>query len=159
MKKKLLIFGSTGSIGTQTLEIVRNHPQRFEVVGLSAYSNYKLLNKQIAEFKPKYATLSNEQVTGNIIGDVKAFYGSQGLIDMASEAEADVALTAIVGLAGLPVTIQCIKKKMTIALANKETLVGGGKVITTMIKEHGVDLIPVDSEHSAIFQCIQNDEN
>ncbi len=159
MKKKLLIFGSTGSIGTQTLEIVRNHPQRFEVVGVSANSNYKELNKQIAEFKPKYAALSNEEAKGTITGDVNAFYGQDGLIEMCREADADIALIAIVGLAGLPVTAECIKKKMTIALANKETLVGGGAYITQLAKDYGVEIIPVDSEHSAIFQCLQNEAN
>ncbi len=159
MKKKILLFGSTGSIGTQTLEIIKNHPELFEVVGLSANNNYKLLNEQIEYFKPKYAALGSSQLKGKIIGDVSEFYGASGLLNMVYEAEADIALIAIVGLAGLPVTIECIKKKMTIALANKETLVGGGRVITEMIKQYGVDLIPVDSEHSAIFQCIQNNEN
>jgi 1-deoxy-D-xylulose-5-phosphate reductoisomerase len=159
MKKKLLIFGSTGSIGTQTLEIVRKHPQRFEVAGLSANGNYELLNRQIAEFRPKYAALSDEAASGRIRDGAKAFYGSQGLINMCHEAEADVAVTAIVGLAGLPVTTECIKKGMTIALANKETLVGGGEYITKLAEKYGSDIIPVDSEHSAIFQCLQNDAN
>ncbi len=159
MKKKLLIIGSTGSIGTQTLEIVRNHPERFEVVGISAHSNYKLLNEQIAEFNPPYAALSDEDSFKNITGDVKAFCGKQGLIEMCREAEADIAVTAIVGLAGLPVTAECIKKQMTIALANKETLVGGGAYITKLARGNGVQIIPVDSEHSAIFQCLQNEEN
>ena len=154
-----MIFGSTGSIGTQTLEIVRKHPQRFEVAGLSANGNYELLNRQIAEFKPKYAALSDEAASGRIRDGAKAFYGSQGLINMCHEAEADVAVTAIVGLAGLPVTTECIKKGMTIALANKETLVGGGEYITKLAEKYGSDIIPVDSEHSAIFQCLQNDAN
>jgi len=159
MKKKLLIFGSTGSIGTQTLEIVRNHPELFEVVGLSAHSNYKLLNEQIAEFKPTYAALSDGKCKGMIEGAQHSFYGDGGLIDMCREAEADIALIAIVGLAGLPVTAECIKKRMTIALANKETLVGGGAYITKLAQEYGVSIIPVDSEHSAIFQCLQTVEN
>ena len=159
MKKKLLILGSTGSIGTQTLEIVRNHPQRFEVAGLSANGNYKLLNKQIAEFKPKCAALSDEKLSGKIDAGTKSFYGRGGLVQMCSETEADIAVTAIVGLAGLPVTAECIKKGMAIALANKETLVGGGAYITNLAKEHSADIIPVDSEHSAIFQCLQNGTN
>ena len=159
MIKKLLIFGSTGSIGTQTLEIVRNHPGHFEVAGLSANGNYKLLNEQIAEFKPKYAALSDERLKGKIEGGVKAFYGTQGLIDMCHEAHADTAVVAIVGLAGLPVTAECIKAGMEIALANKETLVGGGEYITKLAHKQDVNIIPVDSEHSAIFQCLQNDEN
>ena len=159
MKKRILIFGSTGSIGKQTLEIVRNHPQLFEVAGLSANRNYELINRQIAEFKPKYAALSDKTAKGKISGVKRAFYGEQGLINMCREAEADIAVTAIVGLAGLPVTAECIKKGLTIALANKETLVGGGAYITKLAAEHGVDIIPVDSEHSAIFQCLQNDAN
>ncbi len=159
MKKKLLILGSTGSIGTQALEIVRNHPDRFQVVGISAHSNYKLLNEQIAEFSPEYAALSDEDAFKHILGDAKTFGGKQGLIDMCREADADIAITAIVGLAGLPITAECIKKKMTIALANKETLVGGGAYITNLAKEYGVSIIPVDSEHSAIFQCLQNEQN
>ena len=159
MKKKILLFGSTGSIGTQTLDIIKRYPELFSVVGLSANSNYNLLNEQIAQFKPKLVALSSPESKGQIIGDVKKFYGTQGLQDLISEADADIACIAIVGLAGLPVTIDCIKKKMTIALANKETLVGGGRVITQMIEDYDVDLIPVDSEHSAIFQCLQNKEN
>ena len=159
MKKRLLIFGSTGSIGTQTLEIVRNHPHLFEVVGISANSDYKTLNNQIEEFNPEYAALADEAVLGKIEGVKHALYGSKGLLDMARDASANIAVTAIVGLAGLPVTEQCIKRGMTIALANKETLVGGGAYITKLADEHKVDIIPVDSEHSAIFQCLQNEAN
>ena len=159
MKKKLLIFGSTGSIGTQALEIVRNHPQLFEVAGLSANGNYELLNRQIAEFKPGYAVLSDERAKGRIEGAKHALYGQEGLLTMCREAEADIAVTAIVGLAGLPVTAECAKRGMTIALANKEALVGGGAYVTKLAADNGADIIPVDSEHSAIFQCLQNDDN
>lgn len=158
-KKKILLLGSTGSIGVQTLDIIKNHPDRFEVVGISANQNYSRLNEQIQYFKPKFAALSNPDVKGKITGDVKEFYGKDGLLEMCRQADADIAVIAIVGLAGLPATIQCIKKKMTIALANKETLVGGGAVVTKMVRDSGVDLIPVDSEHSAIFQCLQTKAN
>jgi 1-deoxy-D-xylulose-5-phosphate reductoisomerase len=128
-------------------------------VGISANQNYNRLNEQIQQFKPKFAALSDPKVKGKITEDVIQFYGSDGLLEMCKHAEADIAVIAIVGLAGLPATIECIKKKMTIALANKETLVGGGAVVTKMIEDYGVNLIPVDSEHSAIFQCLQTTEN
>ncbi len=159
MRKKILLCGSTGSIGIQVLDIIKNNPELFDIVGLSANTNYKLLNEQIAYFKPEFAALSGIDCKGKIEGSVKTYYGKNDLLEMCSDVEADIALIAIVGLAGLPVTIECIKKKMLIALANKETLVGGGEVITKMLKDYDVELIPVDSEHSAIFQCLQTKEN
>ncbi len=122
-KKKILVLGSTGSIGTQTLDVVRHYPDRFEVVGLCANSSYELLNKQINEFSPKYVGLGNSSLADKLIApSSKTYLGEDGIIDMCHECGADIVVCAMVGLAGLKSTVACIKEKMTIALANKETL-------------------------------------
>ena len=159
-KRKIVILGSTGSIGTQTLDIIENHSDEFEVVGISGNSNYTLLNEQIEKFKPVYCAIGDESLAKHLIdSDTKILTGQRGIIEMCSLCGADIAVCAIVGIAGIESTIACIQNKMIIALANKETLVAGGKLVTELAQQHNVPVYPVDSEHSAIFQCIQNDEN
>lgn len=165
-KRKISLLGSTGSIGTQTLEIVEEKPHLYEVTALAAGSNIDLVAKQTVQFKPKVVSIQHGdsipalQAKLEELGLPKSeqpelVYGSDGIVAAATEENADVVVTGIVGCAGLLPTVEAIKKKKTIALANKETLISGGPVIVPMLKEYGVDMVPADSEHSAIFQCLQ----
>ena len=159
-KRKIVILGSTGSIGTQTLDIVSRHLDEFKVVGISGNSRHELLNEQIEKFKPQYCAIGDASLAGHLDSTrTKILSGRQGIIDMCNLCGAEIAVCAIVGIAGLESTIACIKNGMTIALANKETLVAGGKLVTDLAKKHNVPIYPVDSEHSAIFQCLQNSDN
>lgn len=157
--KKIAILGSTGSIGTQTLEIVRNNAD-LSVVALAAGRNVELMEKQIREFAPKLAVMWSKEAAEDLRArikdtDVKAACGMEGLIEAATLPEAEVLVTAIVGMIGIRPTIAAINAGKTIALANKETLVCAGHIIMPLIKEKKVPLLPVDSEHSAIFQSLQ----
>lgn len=157
--KKIAILGSTGSIGTQTLEIVRNNAD-LSVVALAAGRNVELMEKQIREFAPKFAVMWSKEAAEDLRArikdtDVKVAYGMEGLIEAATLPEAEVLVTAIVGMIGIRPTIAAINAGKTIALANKETLVCAGHIIMPLIKEKKVPLLPVDSEHSAIFQSLQ----
>ena len=158
--KKIAILGSTGSIGTQTLEIVRNNAD-LSVVALAAGRNVELMEKQIREFAPKLAVMWSKEAAEDLRArikdtDVKVACGMEGLIEAATLPEAEVLVTAIVGMIGIRPTIAAINAGKTIALANKETLVCAGHIIMSLIKEKKVPLLPVDSEHSAIFQCLQD---
>ena len=162
MMKKIVILGSTGSIGTQTLEVVRNHPD-MNIIGLSCGSNIDLLEKQIREFKPLYAVVDNLTAANDLalrIKDcnTKVASGMNGLCELAACKESDTLVTAVVGMLGLRPTIAAIREHKTICLANKETLVTAGHLIMPMVKENNVSLFPVDSEHSAIFQCLQGNQ-
>lgn len=162
MMKKIVILGSTGSIGTQTLEVVRNHPD-MNIIGLSCGSNIDLLEKQIREFKPLYAVVDNLTAANDLalrIKDcnTKVTSGMNGLCELAACKESDTLVTAVVGMLGLRPTIAAIREHKTICLANKETLVTAGHLIMPMVKENNVSLFPVDSEHSAIFQCLQGNQ-
>lgn len=156
--KKISILGSTGSIGTQTLDIVRINND-VEVVALSAYKNIDLLEKQIREFKPKVVAIW-EEADAKILSDkvkdlnVKVSFGMEGLIEVATVCDADIVVTAVVGMIGIEPTVAAIKAKKDIALANKETLVCAGHIIMPLAKDMGINIYPVDSEHSAIFQCL-----
>ena len=155
--KTINLLGSTGSIGVQTLDVARR--QGYKIAALAAYSDYKKLEEQIREFKPTFAALVDENAAKELktrVADmpVKILSGSEGVSFCAAEAEGDTVLNAVVGMAGLKPTLDAIKAKKTIALANKETLVAGGELVTKAVKENGVKLLPVDSEHSAIFQCL-----
>lgn len=156
--KKISILGSTGSIGTQTLDIVRINND-VEVVALSARKNIDLLEKQIREFKPKVVAIW-EEADAKILSDkvkdldVRVCFGMDGLIEVASVCDADIVVTAVVGMIGIEPTIAAIKAKKDIALANKETLVCAGHIIMPLAKDMGINIYPVDSEHSAIFQCL-----
>lgn len=157
--KKITILGSTGSIGTQTLEIVRNNAD-LSVVALAAGRNVELMEKQIREFAPKFAVMWSKEAAEDLRArikdtDVKVACGMEGLIEAATLPEAEVLITAIVGMIGIRPTIAAINAGKTIALANKETLVCAGHIIMPLIKEKKVPLLPVDSEHSAIFQSLQ----
>ena len=157
--KKIAILGSTGSIGTQTLEVVRENKD-IEVLGLAAGNNIKLLEEQIREFSPKIVAVWSEEKAAELkerISDlnVKVVCGMDGLIEVSVYPESEILVTAIVGMIGLRPTIAAIKAKKDIALANKETLVTAGHIIMPLAKEYGVSILPVDSEHSAIFQSLQ----
>ena len=157
--KKIAILCSTGSIGTQTLEIVRNNAD-LSVVALAAGRNVELMEKQIREFAPKLAVMWSKEAAEDLRArikdtDVKVACGMEGLIEAATLPEAEVLVTAIVGMIGIRPTIAAINAGKTIALANKETLVCAGHIIMPLIKEKKVPLLPVDSEHSAIFQSLQ----
>lgn len=160
--KKIVVLGSTGSIGTQTLDVVRNNSD-MEVVALAAGSNVTLLEKQIREFRPRIACVFDEKKAKELRLlvadlDVDITSGMEGLIACSVTPEANVVLTAIVGMIGIQPTIAAIKAKKDIALANKETLVTAGHIIMPLAKEYNVKILPVDSEHSAIFQAL-NGEN
>lgn len=163
--KKISILGSTGSIGTQTLDVVRKNRDKFEVVAISANSSINLLLEQIKEFKPKYVAVYNEEsaksLKSMIPSDIKieVLSGMDGLVTISSLDEIDVLLTAIVGMIGLVPTLEAIKKGKTIALANKETLVTAGQLVMDEAKKRNVSILPVDSEHSAIFQCLNGESN
>lgn len=159
--KKIAILGSTGSIGTQTLEIVRDNPD-LEVVGLAAGTNIDLFEKQVREFRPKLVSLQSEKACKDLkerLADMQLeiVCGMDGLIQIAEMEEAQVLVTAIVGMIGIRPTIAAIKKGKDIALANKETLVTAGHIIMPLAKKMGVSILPVDSEHSAIFQSMQGE--
>ena len=160
MAKKISILGSTGSIGTQTLEIADQYKDRLEVVAMSCGRNIKLFEEQIRKFKPQIVSVADEKDAADLsvrIKDlnVKVCYGMPGLIEVATVDEVDTVVTAIVGMIGIRPTIAAIEAGKDIALANKETLVCAGHIIMPLAKEKGVKILPVDSEHSAIFQCLQ----
>ena len=161
--KKISLLGSTGSIGTQTLDIVRNH-EELKVVALAANSNVNLIKKQIDEFKPELVVMYDEDAANTLRNEitdagVKVLSGMDGLIEAATLASADIVLTAMVGMIGIRPTIAAIKAGKDIALANKETLVCAGHIIMPLIKEYNVSLLPVDSEHSAIFQSLHGENH
>lgn len=160
--KKIAILGSTGSIGTQTLDVVRAHSDELEVVALAAGSNKERLKEQIREFHPELVSLSDEkkaqELKEELAGEaVEVVCGMGGLIEVAGIDSADVVVTAVVGMMGILPTMEAIRKGKDIALANKETLVTAGHLIIPMAREYGVSILPVDSEHSAIFQCLQGE--
>ena len=157
--KKIAILGSTGSIGTQTLEIVRTNGD-LEVTALAAGNNIDLLEQQIREFRPKLAAVWKEELAAELKSrvrdmDIEIVSGMDGLLSVAAVPESEILVTAIVGMIGILPTIEAIKAGKDIALANKETLVTAGHIIMPLAKERGVSILPVDSEHSAIFQSLQ----
>lgn len=161
--KRITILGSTGSIGTQALEVVRDHPGVFKVAVLSALKNSVLLIQQAKEFKPEIVVICDEskynEVKEALFGlDIKVLAGENALAEVAAYQDSDVVLTALMGSVGLKPTIAAIKAGKNIALANKETLVVAGELITQLAVEHQVKILPVDSEHSAIFQCLVGEE-
>lgn len=160
--KKLSILGSTGSIGTQTLDVVDHDPERYEVVGLSAGSNVDLLIEQARKFKPAVVSLASKEdadaARPHLPAGTKVTYGEEGLIEVATAESADMVVTAIMGSRGLPATLAAIDAGKTIGLANKETLVTAGHIVMERAKQKGVSILPIDSEHSAVFQCL-NGEN
>lgn len=160
--KKISILGSTGSIGTQTLDVVRKHKERFKVTGLSVLKNIDELEKQIDEFNPEVVAVFEKEkaeILSNRIGKkIRVLSGIEGLIEVATLETTNIVVTSVVGSIGLLPTLEAIRCKKTIALANKETLVVAGELVMKEAEKHGVQIIPVDSEHSAIFQCLQGED-
>lgn len=161
--KKIAILGSTGSIGTQTLDVVRNHSD-YEVVAMSAGRNLKLFEEQVIEFQPKMVAVWEEKDAAVLRERIKhlnieVLSGMEGLIAVATHVDSEILVTAIVGMLGLRPTVEAIKCGKDIALANKETLVTAGHIIMPLAKEKGISILPVDSEHSAIFQSLQGNEH
>lgn len=160
--KKISVLGSTGSIGTQTLDVIRTHKDRFKIVGLAVLRNIDELEKQIEEFNPEIVAVFEKEkaeILSNRIGkNIKVVSGMEGLIEVATLKTSNIVLTSVVGSIGLLPTLEAIRCKKTIALANKETLVVAGELVTKEAKKYDAKIIPVDSEHSAIFQCLQGED-
>ncbi|KAL7549889.1 hypothetical protein ACHAWF_013142 [Thalassiosira exigua] len=163
-QKRISILGSTGSIGTQTLEIVDACPDNYVVDALSAGNNAELMAEQVMKYSPKVASLSTPEAAEKLRAILKErgcadmpeiVHGADGIVEAATVSSADTVVTGIVGAAGLLPTIEAIKLGKDIALANKETLISGGPVINPLVEKHGINMLPADSEHSAIFQCLQ----
>ena len=160
MKKNIAILGSTGSIGTQALQVIAEHSDLFEVFALTANNSVEQLIEQAKTFNPKVVVIANEQKYQHLKEaldglSIKVYAGADAIAEVVQMEPIDIVLTAIVGYAGLRPTMEAIRAKKTIALANKETLVVAGDLITRMAKENNVKILPVDSEHSAIFQCLE----
>lgn len=158
-KRHLAILGSTGSIGTQALEVVKSHPEKFEIEVLTAQNNADLLIAQAIEFQPNCVVIANESLYEKVKSaldkhPIKVYTGNAAIADVVQMTDIDMVLTAMVGYSGLLPTIKAIEAGKTIALANKETLVVAGELITKLAYEKGINILPVDSEHSAIFQCL-----
>jgi len=158
--KNVVILGSTGSIGKSTLDVIRNLEHKYNVVALSANSQWELLSEQVREFKPESVSLANEQYIDSLRNSlpdnsVQILTGANSVREMVSKENVDIVLSAIVGGAGLPAAIEAIKSRKTLALANKEALVMAGGLIMPLAKENGVSIIPVDSEHSAVLQALR----
>lgn len=159
MKKQIAILGSTGSIGTQALEVIEENPDLFEVYALTANNNDKLLVEQARKFHPEIVVIANKEKYAYVkeaLEDLpmKVFSGSESISDVAEMGPIDIVLTAMVGYSGLQPTIHALKAGKTIALANKETLVVAGEIICDLAQKHRCAILPVDSEHSAVFQCL-----
>jgi len=160
--RKIVLLGSTGSIGTQTLDVVRNNKEELEVVGIAANSSVDKVEEQVREFHPEYVAMFDESAAKKLqekISDlgIKVLSGMEGLLELVSVPEADTVLTAVVGMIGIQPTIRAIEAGKDIALANKETLVCAGHIIMPLAREKGVKILPVDSEHSAIFQSLNGE--
>jgi 1-deoxy-D-xylulose-5-phosphate reductoisomerase len=160
--KAITLLGSTGSIGTQTLDIAAQYPDQFRIVGLAARSNVELLAQQIRQFRPQIVAICDEaqlpdlkQAIADLVPQPILLAGEAGVVEVARYGDAEAVVTGIVGCAGLLPTIAAIEAGKDIALANKETLIAGGPVVLPLVQQHGVQLLPADSEHSAIFQCLQ----
>lgn len=161
MKKKIAILGSTGSIGTQALEVIDKIKDDFEVIALSAGNNINLISKQIEKYRPQLVSVKTREDAENLQKKyplTQVLYGDEGLIKIADLTNLDIILVAVSGKIGLKPTIKAIQNKKNIALANKETLVMAGDIVMKLAKENNVKILPVDSEHSAIFQCINKRE-
>ena len=162
MGRNIVLLGSTGSIGTQTLDVVRANPDELKVVGIAANKSTDKVEQQVREFNPKYVCMFDEEAARDLkvkLSDmpVKVLSGMDGLVEISTVPEADTVLTAVVGMIGIRPTIAAIESKKDIALANKETLVTAGHIIMPLAKKTGVKILPVDSEHSAIFQSLNGE--
>ncbi|WP_338781959.1 1-deoxy-D-xylulose-5-phosphate reductoisomerase [Metabacillus sp. FJAT-52054] len=160
--KRISLLGATGSIGTQTLEVIREHPEEFELSAITFGSNLEAGREAIKEFKPKFVSVKEKEdyirLKDEFSGEAISFsYGEEGNIEAAVYTESDVTVNALLGSIGLVPTLKAIESKKTVALANKETLVTAGHIVTEAARKNGTALLPVDSEHSAIFQCLQGE--
>jgi 1-deoxy-D-xylulose-5-phosphate reductoisomerase len=164
MRKKIAILGSTGSIGRQTLEVVRKHSNEFEVVALSGWENTNFLMEQISFFKPKIVVVKDKGIAGNLKKDlnrqssIEILWGIQGLITISTLEEADIIVVAITGIASLIPTFEAVKKGKKVALASKEAMVVAGELLVKEVKSRNAKILPIDSEHSAILQCLKNEQ-
>ncbi|WP_138751555.1 1-deoxy-D-xylulose-5-phosphate reductoisomerase [Paenibacillus sinopodophylli] len=160
--KKISVLGSTGSVGTQTLDVAAHDLEGYQIVGLSAGSNVDLLIEQANRFKPEIVSLASKADADaariHMPAGTRVVYGEEGLIAVAAETDADVVVTAIMGSRGLPATLAAIDAGKTIGLANKETLVTAGHIVMERARQRGVSVLPIDSEHSAIYQCLNGEE-
>ena len=159
--KRILILGSTGSIGINTLNVIRNFPEKFRITALTVNTRIDLLEPQIKEFNPEFVVVKNKELAEELRKrtgkSTKVLSGIDGLTKVASESDYDILIGAMVGFAGLVPTIEAIKRGKRIALANKETLVVAGELVNELVKQYKSEIIPVDSEHSAIFQCMSGE--
>lgn len=160
--KAITLLGSTGSIGTQTLDILEHHPDQFRLVGIAAGNNVDLLAQQVRQFRPEIVAICNAERVGELREALagldpmpQILAGEEGIVEVARYGDAEAVVTGIVGCAGLLPTLAAIEAGRDIALANKETLIAGGPAVLPLVEKHGVKLLPADSEHSAIFQCLQ----
>jgi 1-deoxy-D-xylulose-5-phosphate reductoisomerase len=159
--KKIIVLGSTGSIGRQALQVVDEFPDKFKIVGLAAGSNVQLLAEQIKKYQPQYVSISSKKdavFLQSLIKDkVKVFTGEEGLVNLAQIKDIDLILIAVSGINGLLPTLTALENNITVALANKETIVTAGSLVMEKAKQYGTTIIPVDSEHSALFQCLEKE--
>lgn len=164
MRKKIVILGSTGSIGQQTLEVIRKFSNEFEVVGLSGWENSTFLKEQISLFRPKVAVVKNEYIARKLkkdldnSSDIQILWGTEGLIKISTLEEADIIVVAITGIASLIPTFEAVKNGKKIALASKEAMVVAGELLVNEAKLRNAKILPIDSEHSAILQCLNNEQ-
>ncbi|MHC2995379.1 MAG: 1-deoxy-D-xylulose-5-phosphate reductoisomerase [Candidatus Atribacteria bacterium] len=164
MKRKIVILGSTGSIGKQTLDIIKNYPDKFEVIGLGGWENITLLKEQVISFKPKISVVKNEYFAKNLrkelnnFNKTKIYWGIDGLIKLSILEEVDMVVVAITGIASLIPTFEAIKHRKKIALASKEAMVVAGGLLMREAKARNTIILPIDSEHSAVFQCLKNEQ-
>ena len=160
MKKRIVILGSTGSIGVNSIDVIEKNNRHFQIIGLSARKNVKLLAEQAKKIKPRYVCVADENKIGEFIdyyGNDKnylLFSGESGLKELIEECDADLIINGLVGAVGLIPTLKALEKKIPVALANKETMVIGGKIVSELSKKNNTQIFPVDSEHSAIWQCL-----
>ncbi|TBL77764.1 1-deoxy-D-xylulose-5-phosphate reductoisomerase [Paenibacillus thalictri] len=160
--KRIAILGSTGSVGTQTLDVIAHHPERFTVEGIAGGTNLPLLIEQAKRFKPRKVSVSTKALADELrlhISEAEVLYGEAGLTEIAAGTDADFVVTAVVGSQGLRPTLAAIDAGKQIGLANKETLVSAGHIVTDLARKRGVKLLPIDSEHSAIFQCLNGESH
>ena len=158
-KKRLVILGSTGNVGTQVMEIIDKYPEKFSVVALAAGNNTELLKKQIKKYRPKLAGVADPKKAAAFskLKNIKILSGEKMLEELAQVKDYDILINSVVGLAGIKATLAAIRNRKTVALANKETLVAAGEIIMREAKKYGVFISPIDSEHSALLQCLNGE--
>ena len=158
--KKIAILGSTGNVGTQTLDVVDQYPDKFEIIALSANGNIELLKQQIEKYKPKFVGVADKEKAKELEKkiDIPVFSGEEANLQVANLEEYDTLVNAVVSLAGIEATLVAIEKKKNVALANKETLVSAGEIVMKKARENNVKIMPIDSEHSALFQCLNGED-